>query len=447
MGERSLAERVDAAVAEHVLISGSPPPGGRDLDLVARPREQRAIAKMLVEQGFLERSGGFARFRGCTVESADLIPSASLGLPEPELDELFRVARPLQGYRQLVLPAPHHVLLLVARRVAAADGRLDSERRRRVEAALAADSEAWRHAAESAAAWGAITALAALRDAFEHGVAPSRRTLVQARAERLMAGGAPPLRGWTKGARSIVLRSGEIGSLVSFSGLDGAGKTTQVEALSATLEQLGFEVTVEWTRLEWTTLWENRALGWIAWPARAALAVVERLRRHSAGSSAVRQPQGGSDDALGTAAARSLREQSTLVTEIWSSVVAVLHALAQRRATKPRLRQGKICISDRYTLDAIVQLRYRYGEQRGFRFQLLLMKLLSPTPVRAYYIDVPPETAWERKQEQYDLDALSRQTALYREACDAVGARWLDGRRPPEQLCEEIARDVWLHRW
>ena len=43
-------ELIDAALADRVLIYGSLPPQGRDLDLLAREPEERAIGKILYLQ-------------------------------------------------------------------------------------------------------------------------------------------------------------------------------------------------------------------------------------------------------------------------------------------------------------------------------------------------------------------------------------------------------------
>ena len=128
---------------------------------------------------------------------------------------------------------------------------------------------------------------------------------------------------------------------------------------------------------------------------------------------------------------------------MWTTVIALAHASAQRRETRPRLRRGEVVLCDRYTLDFAAHLRFRYGEQRPFRLQTRLVERLSPRPVRAYFLDVPAESAYARKAEQYSLDDLTRQARLYRDEAERLGVRTLDGERPREELCAEIAEDVW----
>jgi len=128
---------------------------------------------------------------------------------------------------------------------------------------------------------------------------------------------------------------------------------------------------------------------------------------------------------------------------VWVTIVALAHASAQRREVRPHLRRGAVVICDRYTLDAAAHLRFRYGERRPFRFQIGLVRRLSPRPLRGYFVDVPPETAYARKAEQYSLADLTRQAELYHEESARLGVHKIDGERPREDLCAKIAEDVW----
>jgi thymidylate kinase len=428
----TLAERIDELLEARVLVFGSPPPAGRDLDLLARPAEEAALRAWLVDQGFLERGGEWARFRSCAAESLDLVALAAWGLPENAAAELFGEAVPLEGFRHLARPAPRHLLLALARNIVARDGRLSPKQRAKIERALAEDPSAWRGARAAAPAWSAARSLAALEHAYGSGGHISRTGRAAALAEWPYAQGRTRgkarARAWLEAGR----KDRERAYLVTFSGLDGAGKSSQAEALRSTLEQLGWQVTMQWVRLEWTTLWENRWLGILGWPARTALELLARARR--------------SPERAAVAPALTpteVRQRSGLVANVWVGVVALAHGSAQRGETRPHLRPRTVVICDRYTLDAAAHIRFRYGESRGYRFQIGLMRRLSPQPLRAYFVDVPAETAHARKAEQYSLDDLRRQERLYREEAPRLGVRRLDGERPREELCSEIAEDVW----
>jgi len=387
-----------------VLVFGSLPPEGRDLDLLARPVAEAAIAEALAGRGLLRRGAQWALFEGGTAFGVELIPAESWGLPADELERLFAEATPLPGARKLVEPAPHHALLIAARRNG---GRLDPKLRARVVRQLSRDGSAWEAAEAHAAHWRAERALAALRRAFERPVneVPARFTLGRVRRA-------------VSNARS--------GHVVALSGLDGAGKSSQAESIERALAQLGIPAAVVWTPFA-----SNRSLRLLAAPARRLLG---RKSGNAAAPSLVARP--GSDRAGGG-------PLGALVAHGWATVVAVTNGLAQRRASLPHLLRGRIVIFDRYTLDSAVHLRYLYGEARRFRLQNALIAGLSPKPLRAYLLDVAPETVVARKPIQYELDHVRRQARLYREEQERREVKRLNGERPREELSAEILADVW----
>jgi hypothetical protein len=112
-------------------------------------------------------------------------------------------------------------------------------------------------------------------------------------------------------------------------------------------------------------------------------------------------------------------------TRLRAATAALARAAALRHAVLPGLIRGEVVICDGYALDAAVELRARYGERR-VKLQATLVRALSPPPRRAYLIDTGGPEA-----------------GLYREQGAALGVRVLDGARGPDELCAEIASDVW----
>src|SRR5437763_4132597 len=157
-----LAESIDRILRAPVLVFGSLPPAGRDLDLLARSNEQEVLAAWLEREGFLERGGEWVRFHDCGVESLDLVPVSAWGLLGAEASELFGEALPIPGFERLVCPAPRHMLLILARRLAEGDGRMPHKHRNRIADALSEDASAWEGARASAAEWRAERGLTPL---------------------------------------------------------------------------------------------------------------------------------------------------------------------------------------------------------------------------------------------------------------------------------------------
>ena len=422
------ADVVDAAADERVVVFGSLPPAGRDLDLVAPSEAVARLARALSAARFSRRGTEFARFEGCTADVVELASVSSWGLSAGEERALFDEALALPGRASLARPAPHHALLILARRVAG-DGRFDGKRRARVDAELTRDGGAWEEAGRRAMSWGATGALAILRKAYEEGRAPARTERVAAIAERLGRGGDPISLARARAAWRV-LRPRPPGIVVSFSGVDGSGKSSQATALARTVHALGGRPTVLWTRLTF-----DRWIDVVAAPVKAALRARSSIRRS--------RPTTGAAAAGDADAARELRERNSLVALAWSTVVVFANALSRRRGVRRARRAGKVVICDRYTLDALAQLRHQYGAARSFRLQSAIAERLPPRPDLAFFLDVDPTTAWERKSDEFTAEALVRHAETYRAEAARLGVIRLDGSLPQEELCRRVAELVW----
>jgi thymidylate kinase len=209
--------------------------------------------------------------------------------------------------------------------------------------------------------------------------------------------------------------------MISLSGLDGAGKSSQARLLADSLEQLGFSVVVEWAPAR------HPDLRLVSEPVRRLL----RIGRRSRASGRVNPDF------------RPTRYPAA-VAHTWVAIQVIATVFAFWRGVAPHLGRGKVVVFDRYGLDFAVFLRYRHGSAgRAFRPQLRLLEALSPRPLRSYLLDVPAETAHRRKEDQYVLEELRRQAEVYREEVDLFGARRLDGEQTPNELFAAISREVW----
>ncbi len=399
------AELVDGALAEPVLVFGSPPPEGRDLDLLARPAAHRAVEARLAQEGFLHRDGEWVSFAGGAARAVDLVPVADWNLPERELEDLFAAALPIPGFTHLVAPAPEHQLLILATRVQAGAS-LSAKRRRRAEAALAADPAAWRRAAEREPAWGdGLARLAAtLQDRR-----PDSRPLASAR-----------LRAWRLRHRRVI----------ALSGVDGSGKSSQARALAELLAALGHEAEVVWTPLA-SDAWIAR----LARPVKRLLGVLPALRGRQ-------EPAADAGGIVPNPGSR-LRERSRAVNASWAMLVAVANAWAHARLTLRVAGAGRVVVFDRYVLDSLVRLRFLYGDASRFRLQRAIVRRLSPAPALAVFLDVPAEVSLARKDDRWSPAELARQVQLYREEHQHLDVVRLDGTRAHDELREELAELVW----
>jgi thymidylate kinase len=435
---------LDGALSGRVLVYGSLPPEGRDLDLLVRAGERPIVERCLRDAGFAQRQSEWARFAACTAELVELADPESWDLPPEELHSLFEQGRELDGLRNVVRPAPHHSLLILARRLAAGDGTLDEKRHARLRAACAEDPDAWRLAGERAAAWGAEAALEALEQASHAGAAsPQLFARVQRERRSRRRRGSPP-RAAAAALRGVLRKAARPrrGAIVALSGLDGAGKSSQAAALCQTLELLGFDAIVVRTRISWED--------WL-WRLVPPLKGVLRPLAHSVASirSIARSPGSGKDSANLAPdderpdPVRAVREASPALTDMWTLVITLANAWSQWRLMHRQLLRGGIVVCDRYTLDSIVELRYSYGEERPFKPQRSALAKLYPTPVRSYFLDVSPATSLRRKGE-WGEQWLAEHRRLYLQECPRLGVTVIDGEQPQERICAQIAREVWL---
>jgi thymidylate kinase len=401
---------VDAALSDRVVVFGSLPPEGSDLDLLVRPPEEAALRSALLSAGFVHKGRDLVRFSRCRAYSVELEPVDGLGLPAPKLEALFNLATPLAGFSWLAEPAPPHRLLILAYWVLSGSTVLSPSRRQRVEQALREDPSAWDRAAELAAAWGDPATLVRLKKSFDGESAPSRRR-------------APITRPVSLNARR--------GAVIALSGVDGSGKSSQAHSLRVMIEDLGREATIEWLPLA-----SNPLLDRISEPMKRLLWRVPSL-----------QPPVDSEDVgergIVATPGSMLRERNRAIDYAWTTLVALANGIAHARRCARHLAVGRVVIFDRYVLDSSVRLRFLYGQDRSFRLQRWLIRTLSPRPLCAFFLDVSADTSLQRKHDKWHRDELEAQVALYRSEYARHGVTRLDGERDGEELCAEIAEYVW----
>ncbi len=432
----SAAELVEDHAGDLAVVYGTPPPQGRDLDVLVRDRTADRLRSALIEHGY-DRSGRtWARFADGDVEVVDLTPASSWGLSPTAEEELFARAQLLPGHAVLARPAAAHQVLIEARRLARS-GVLSEKARGRVQHALDEDPAARGEAERMAPEWGVDLALACLWDVLAgRSVPPARLRDAGRQVDRVRGRGSGPA---ARLGRLVPAR--RHGRLVALSGLDGSGKSGQAKRLAAGLDTLGYDCVVVWTRLG-----SGARLRRLGDPVKRFVGKLVRTERTTPATSRYAESFGPPDPI------RSSREGSRVVTFLWALVVALDHVVEQRRGVRAHLRAGRVVVCDRWTLDSLAHLRYRYGASAPLALHEWLLRTLAPRPHAAFFLDVPGDVAHRRKPDQYSAEQLQRQAGLYARAAQALGVTVVNGTLPPADIADRIGPEAWravrtISRW
>lgn len=402
------AADVDSLLRRPAVVFGSLPPGGRDLDLLVSSGEAEEIESALRAAGWVAAGATFARFADCTAYAVDVVDVSRWAPTERAAQALFEQSTPLQGYECLRAPAPHHRLLILAHRVSRGD-RLAAKH---VAALRAFDASVWEDATTEAGQWGHEVALERLRD---------------------MAGADSTPDGPDDRARRHGRR------VVSLSGLDGCGKSTQAMHLCDALGRLGIDARVQWTKIG-----RDAVLARIAAPVKAVLGRLPEARLPvqdgdvEVGAEERNYPDGPPRE---PDAASRWRRRVPVLTWGWTFAVVLANAANHRRSVLEDERSVVVC--DRYVLDSQAHLRHRYPSASRFGLQSRLVRLLSPRPACEILLDVPPAVARARKPEQYTTADLVRLREDYLTAAAGSRVVVIDADRPVADVAADVGETVW----
>ncbi|MBD0282190.1 MAG: hypothetical protein ICV69_08365 [Thermoleophilaceae bacterium] len=218
--------------------------------------------------------------------------------------------------------------------------------------------------------------------------------------------------------------------VVTLSGLDGAGKSSQGRLVQARLEQHGLRTAVAWLPIAFNP--------WIE-------GIRDSLKNASRRLRPMRSSPGGSTSADGEPEAdlaRALVHRSAVARHLWVTLLAVANVVTHWRLALTHSRTHDVLLLDRYSLDTAVRLAAWYGERGSVRWQTWLVRALSPRPLCSFMLDVAPETALARKRDKWDLDELADQARMYRERAGEFEVMRVDGEVPPDQIADRIAHEV-----
>ena len=202
-------------------------------------------------------------------------------------------------------------------------------------------------------------------------------------------------------------------TLIAFSGLDGSGKSTQVDLLERGLERV--DVGVLRIRSRWRPV--------LSLPLLAIMKKLGYAKVHRAGGVYIvetRLPSGGG------------------LTSLWCILTQVENIVKTGVKLVFPLLLGRTVMCDRYALDMVVDgMAGLHDPANRTRFGFQLLRLL-PKPDFAFFMDIDPEVAFKRKPDLPSLDDYVERLGLYRELCSRWGVAIINARLSPDAIHSNI---------
>lgn len=183
--------------------------------------------------------------------------------------------------------------------------------------------------------------------------------------------------------------------LISFSGLDGAGKSTQIENLRERLEAAGLKVKL-------LTFWDD-------------VVVLTRYREGFV------HTVYGSEKGVGAPNKPVNRRDKNV--RAWYLTIArhalyLLDAMHLRKIVRDAMRSGNdVVMLDRYVYDELANLPLEQPMTQKF---VRFIEKMAPLPDLAYLLDADPEAAHKRKPE-YPVDFMHKCRAAYHRLAALLG--------------------------
>ncbi len=204
--------------------------------------------------------------------------------------------------------------------------------------------------------------------------------------------------------------------LISFSGIDGAGKSTQIEILVDRLRQAGFRVSL-------LAFWDNVAM----------LTGVREFSGHTLfkGEKGVGAPD------------RPVNRRDKNVRSWYMAAVRFalyfLDAISLGFVVMKQRRSGAdVIVFDRYLHDELANLALGGGISQFYARVLLTM---TPQPDIAYLLDADPKRARERKPE-YPVEFLSQCCAAYLTLSEMGGGMKIIAPLPIKEAADRILAEI-----
>jgi thymidylate kinase len=229
--------------------------------------------------------------------------------------------------------------------------------------------------------------------------------------------------------------------LICFNGIDGSGKSLQAHRLIEQLQAAGYPAVYVWSG---GTAPLTRPV------ARAGKALLRRRKQTAATDDLPTAGPATSGTLEPSTPYRSYLSftqgifKKRLVRTAWLHLSLLEHMAEIWTKVVPHLLNGRIVVCDRYIYDRLVNIAVlcNTGPEELTRQLRFARWYWVPQPGKWFFIDVPAEVAFSRKDDVPDVLFLQRRVPLYRAIADAFKLQRLDGTAAPDEIAAQIWQSV-----
>ena len=209
------------------------------------------------------------------------------------------------------------------------------------------------------------------------------------------------------------------GQLIAFSGMEGAGKSTQIQLLGKELRRWGKRPVYFWTRGGYTGLFN----------------ALKSSLRHVLG---MRLPPSGRNER------RARAFKKPWVRTIWLSIAILDLLLLYGFYVRMSRIFGRVIIADRYLWDTWVDFQLNFPQAKVDQWILWrILTRLAPEPDASFLLIIPIEESLRRSKQKNDPFpdseyVLRKKKELYLRLASARKWHNLDGLKPIQSIHETI---------
>jgi len=223
--------------------------------------------------------------------------------------------------------------------------------------------------------------------------------------------------------------------LISFSGLDGSGKTTQINMISDYLTQNGLKI-------KCMTMYDDISIARrirTLFGSAQNRAIKSEIRKEQRGETQISENNRGSYTEVNQDRYRrdKNRKENWLVVMRMLTYIGDLIVLMLKRIYWEKIKH-KIIIMDRYLYDSVANLHNTNILAKIFIKYFVMM---TPKPRIAFLVDIDPHTAYERKPE-YPPEYFQERAEAYRQLFRSIKSAKIITVTTIEETQEKIRREI-----